>query len=218
METKKWIYLYRITLVNNESCLYYFGIRTYKGNNVCDDPYMGSPKTNAHIWKDSSYTKHKDIIRADSMTEETREKLAALEIHLIKSAWKKYGVFGKDDCGRCLNASAGRHHMNITESFREKMTMVNKKRWENPEYKEKMKIINSEVWKDPERRASAAERAKEQWKDEKHYSRRSSEVKEQWKDPIVREKMSNGLKEMWKNPEYRAKRAENRIKKQQEKQ
>ena len=104
-ESKKWIYLYRITLIKNEENLYYFGIRTFKGNSVNNDTYLGSPTTYAYLWEDTSgYEIKKDIIREELCSEEMLHELRDLEIKLIKKAWKKYGVYHKDENGKCLNA------------------------------------------------------------------------------------------------------------------
>ena len=103
----KYVYLYKITLKKKrQRPLYYFGIRTCS----ClpeEDSYMGSPATYADLWKDESYVKTKEILKC-GVYEDFFETFRDEETELIKESWEKYGLYGKDKKGSCLNCHSGK--------------------------------------------------------------------------------------------------------------
>ena len=177
-ESKKWVYLYRITLIKNEENLYYFGIRTFKGDSVNNDTYLGSPATYAYLWEDTSgYEIKKDIIREELCSEEMLHELRDLEIKLIKEAWKKYGVYHKDENGKCLNAGISKCIIN-TKEVCSKISVTMKEYCRNnpevhdykntPENRAKMSATVKEHYKNnprtPETRAKMSAAAKEHYR------------------------------------------------------
>ena len=93
----KYYYIYLIKFETGEV---YVGSRQSKVPPEQDTKYWGSPVTYKHLWEDVNLKKEKFIIKEC----ESIEKARALEVKLIKNAWKKYST-------RCLNrcASTGFH-------------------------------------------------------------------------------------------------------------
>ena len=100
----KHIYLYRVTLTMKDAEKYYYvGIRSCKCEPEDDTKYRGSPKTYEPMWGLAETIK-KDIIISLPHNKENHENLSAKEMLLIKEAHTRYGLKGKDDGGKCLNA------------------------------------------------------------------------------------------------------------------
>ena len=100
----KHIYLYLVTLTMKDAEKYYYvGIRSCKCEPEDDTKYRGSPKTYKHMWSQAETIK-KDIIISLPHNKENHENLSAKEMLLIKEAHTRYGLKGKDDDGKCLNA------------------------------------------------------------------------------------------------------------------
>ena len=133
----KYVYLYKITLKKKrKKPLYYFGIRSCE----ClpeDDPYMGSPKTYADLWKDESYVKTKEILKFgeyDTWFEKFRDE----EVKLIKEGWNQFGVYGKDEKGSCLNVCVKRSVI-FTPDVRARHKEAIKEAMKRPEVKARVK-------------------------------------------------------------------------------
>ena len=94
---------------------YYVGIRSCKCEPEDDTKYRGSPKTYKHMWSQAETIK-KDIIISLPHNKENHENLSAKELKLIKEAHTRYGLKGKDDDGKCLNAGMFPYFLSTEES------------------------------------------------------------------------------------------------------
>ena len=116
IDMNKHIYLYRVTLTMKDAEKYYYvGIRSCKCEPEDDTEYLGSPKTYKHMW-DLAETIKKDIIIILPHNKENHENLSAKELKLIKEAHTRYGLKGKDDGGKCLNAGMFPYFLSTEES------------------------------------------------------------------------------------------------------
>jgi hypothetical protein len=82
---------------------------------------------------------------------------------------------------------------------------IRKNPWDDPEFRDKLTIINRKRWKDPEFRANHVAAMKilansPEWKLEK-----SIRAKKQWKDPISRSRGMQAARVKWEKPEFRRK-------------
>lgn len=111
---------------------YYVGIRSCKGKPEDDTEYLGSPKTYKHMW-DLAETIKKDIIIILPHNKENHENLSAKELKLIKEAHTRYGLKGKDDGGKCLNAGMFPNFLSTEESRANQSTSMKEYFKNNPE-------------------------------------------------------------------------------------
>jgi len=94
---------YYLYLIKFEDGRFYIGSRQSKIKPEDDVKYWGSPVTHKHLWKDTSLSKTKHILKVCDNFEEMYE----LEPRLIREAWKKYPDL-------CLNMNAtGAFHPSI---------------------------------------------------------------------------------------------------------
>jgi len=224
----KYVYLYKITLKKKrQRPLYYFGIRTCS----ClpeEDSYMGSPITYADLWKDESYVKTKEILKY-GVYDEFFETFRDEEPELIKEGWEKYGLYGKDKKGSCLNACAGKmahpffntgeNNPSKKPEVRAKLSKTKKQYYkDNPEARAKISKSRKQYCKDnpeknplknPESRAKLSKTKKQYYKD--------NPEKNPSKNPEARAKMSKSIKKYFKdNPDKHPMRNPENIKKRLE--
>lgn len=103
-QTAKKIYLYRVSLTIEGLLYYYFGIRVCKGDASADVKYNGSPTANKLLWKKATEIK-KVILHEVDYNSDNLLIMRNKEVEIISEAHNLYGVYGKDENGRCLNVS-----------------------------------------------------------------------------------------------------------------
>jgi hypothetical protein len=172
---------------------------------------MGSPATYADLWKDESYVKTKEILKC-GVYEDFFETFRDEETELIKESWEKYGLYGKDKKGSCLNCNAGRmvHPFFFTgensymkkPGARIKQSKTMKQYYkDNPETRTKVSETRKQYFKDnPEARTKVSETRKQYLKD--------NPDKNPMRNPESRAKVSETRKQYFKdNPEARLKKS-----------
>lgn len=109
----QYAYVYKLTITKDNEEYYYIGSRRTDTNPEEDD-YKGSPKNNADIWMDSSYSMIKEIIEIKNGLYD--KQIYKKEHQLIKEYQKQYGVYSNG--GKCLNQYSGRpSRLNIVQEF-----------------------------------------------------------------------------------------------------
>lgn len=104
----KYVYLYKISFIRDDKeHAFYIGLRSCSCEPQ-EDLYLGSPKRHKNLWKNSSFTIEKKILRVGSFDQ--YDEFRNEESVLIKEAWTEHGYFGNE--GKCLNATSGKsiHH------------------------------------------------------------------------------------------------------------
>ena len=200
IDMNKHIYLYLVTLTMKDAEKYYYvGIRSCKCEPEDDTKYLGSPKTHKDMWGLAETTK-KDIIISLPHNKENHENLSAKEMLLIKEAHTRYGLKGKDDDGKCLNAGMFPYFFSTEESLAKQSASMKEYLINNPDALAKQ-IANMNT---PDARANLSAGMKEYLKNnpEAHAKRIAN-----MNTPEVRAKRSASLKDYYKNnPEAHAKR------------
>ena len=181
---------------------YYVGIRSCKCEPEDDTEYLGSPKTYKHMW-DLAETIKKDIIISMPHNKENHENLSAKEMLLIKEAHTRYGLKGKDDDGKCLNAGMFPYFFSTEESRAKKSASRKKYLNDNPDARAKQ-IANLNT---PEAHAKSSARVKDYYKN--NPDARAKQIANMH-TPEARAKNSASLKDYYKNnPDARAKQIAN---------
>ena len=93
----------------------------------------------------------------------------------------------------------------IKEKKSKSLSIVNKKRFQDPKLREKLSIARRKCWEDQERRKKQSETIKKSWENKELREKLSISQKKLWEDKEYREKQSETVKKHWKDQEYREK-------------
>ena len=93
----------------------------------------------------------------------------------------------------------------IKEKKSKSLSIVNKKRFQDPKLREKLSIARRKCWKDQEYREKQNIARRKCWEDQERRKKQSKTIKKSWENKELREKLSISLRKRWEDKEYREK-------------
>ena len=95
----------------------------------------------------------------------------------------------------------------IKEKKSKSLSIVNKKRFQDPKLREKLSIARRKCWEDQERRKKQSETIKKSWENKELREKLSISLRKRWEDKEYREKLSVARRKCWEDKEYREKQS-----------
>ena len=95
----------------------------------------------------------------------------------------------------------------IKEKKSKSLSIVNKKRFQDPKLREKLSIARRKCWKDQEYREKQNIARRKCWEDQERRKKQSKTIKKSWENKELREKLSISQKKLWEDKEYREKQS-----------
>ena len=95
----------------------------------------------------------------------------------------------------------------IKEKKSKSLSIVNKKRFQDPKLREKLSIARKKCWEDQERRKKQSETIKKSWENKELREKLSISQKKLWEDKEYREKQSIARRKCWEDQEKREKQS-----------
>ena len=95
----------------------------------------------------------------------------------------------------------------IKEKKSKSLSIVNKKRFQDPKLREKLSIARRKCWEDKEYREKLSIARRKCWEDQERRKKQSETIKKSWENKELREKLSISQKKLWEDKEYREKQS-----------
>ncbi len=120
--------------------------------------------------------------------------------------WKEREAHWIQQFNNLTNLTSGGDGMDFyPQEVRDKISMGNKKAWENPEYRKNISNKRKEYWLNPENKKNHSLKTKGKHRTKEMCEKTSKRNIEIWKNPEFREKMTKQSKNLWQDEIYKEK-------------
>ena len=136
------------------------------------------------------------------------EKICLWEIQTIKKLNTKNPINGYN----LTDGGEGAPGIERTEDFKEKLSKIKKKYYENPIRRKEQSIRNKQIWGDEKLLLQARKTSKRLWKDPQYKKKTIENNKKRWDAPEMRKKHKQAIRKATTlNPEWHRKNKERNI-------